>query len=98
MPVEHLEPARLPAVRLAHPAGCRPGGCRCAWASLSGSAARRRQPAWLSDRSAAIQREALIDQIAALDDEFAEGKIDEINYKAKRAKLKEKLVKLMEEE
>ncbi len=44
------------------------------------------------------QREALIDQIAALDDEFADGQIDEINYKAKRAKLKEKLLKLMEEE
>lgn len=49
-------------------------------------------------RSVEIQKEALIDQIAALDDEFAEGKIDEINYKAKRAKLKDKLVKLMEEE
>jgi mono/diheme cytochrome c family protein len=45
----------------------------------------------------AIQKDALIDQIAALDDEFAEGKIDEINYKARRAKLKDKLVKLMEE-
>jgi hypothetical protein len=33
-----------------------------------------------------------------LDDDFAEGQIDEINYKAKRAKLKEKLMKLMEEE
>jgi hypothetical protein len=49
-------------------------------------------------RSVEIQKEALIDQIAALDDEFAEGKIDEINYKAKRAKLKDKLVKLLEEE
>jgi len=46
----------------------------------------------------AVQKDALIDQIAALDDEFAEGKIDEINYKAKRAKLKDKLVKLMDEE
>lgn len=44
----------------------------------------------------AIEKEALIDQIAALDDEFAEGRVDEINYKAKRAKLKEKLVKLLE--
>jgi mono/diheme cytochrome c family protein len=51
-----------------------------------------------SPRSAEIQREVLIDQIAALDDEFAEGKLDEINYKAKRAKLKEKLMKLMDEE
>lgn len=51
-----------------------------------------------SPRSAEIQREVLIDQIAALDDDFAEGKLDEINYKAKRAKLKEKLMKLMEEE
>jgi mono/diheme cytochrome c family protein len=50
------------------------------------------------DRAVAIQKEALIDQIAALDDEFAEGKIDEINYKAKRAKLKDKLVELLEEE
>jgi len=51
-----------------------------------------------AERAVAIQKEALIDQIAALDDEFAEGQIDEINYKAKRAKLKEKLLKLMEEE
>ncbi len=51
-----------------------------------------------AERSAEIEKEALIDQIAALDDEFAEGKIDEINYKAKRAKLKDKLVKLMDEE
>jgi mono/diheme cytochrome c family protein len=51
-----------------------------------------------AERSAAIQQEALIDQIAALDDDFAEGRIDEVNYKAKRAKLKEKLVKLMEDE
>jgi hypothetical protein len=46
----------------------------------------------------AIQKDALIDRIAALDDEFAAGQIDEINYKAKRAKLKDKLIKLMEEE
>ncbi len=51
-----------------------------------------------SPRRAEIQREVLIDQIAALDDEFAEGQVDEINYRAKRAKLKEKLLKLMEEE
>lgn len=57
---------------------------------------QRKQPA--AERNLAIQKEALIDQIAALDDEFAEGKIDEVNYKAKRAKLKDKLVKLMEEE
>jgi len=56
------------------------------------------RPALAPARSAAIQKEALIDQIAALDDEFAEGKLDEVNYKAKRAKLKDKLVKLMEEE
>jgi mono/diheme cytochrome c family protein len=53
---------------------------------------QKKQPAVVS---AAIQKDALIDQIAALDDEFAEGKIDEINYKARRAKLKDKLVKLM---
>ncbi len=40
------------------------------------------------------QRDALIDQIAALDDDFAAGKLDEVNYKAKRAKLKERLLKL----
>ena len=57
---------------------------------------QKKQPA--VERSAAIQKDALIDQIAALDDEFAEGKLDEINYKARRAKLKDKLVKLMEEE
>lgn len=59
---------------------------------------QKKQPAAGAARSAEIQREVLIDQIAALDDEFAEGRIDEINYKAKRAKLKEKLVKLMDEE
>jgi mono/diheme cytochrome c family protein len=53
---------------------------------------QKKQPAVAS---AAIQKEALIDQIAALDDDFAEGQIDEINYKARRAKLKDKLVKLM---
>ncbi len=58
--------------------------------------AQKQQPA--VDRSAAIQKEALIDQIAALDDDFADGKIDEVNYKARRAKLKAQLVKLMEEE
>ena len=56
------------------------------------------QPVVETARSTAIQKEALIDQIAALDDEFAEGKIDEVNYTARRAKLKDKLVKLMEEE
>jgi mono/diheme cytochrome c family protein len=56
---------------------------------------QKRQPV-AADNTAA-QREALIDQIAALDDEFADGQIDEINYKAKRAQLKEKLLKLMEE-
>jgi mono/diheme cytochrome c family protein len=55
---------------------------------------QKKQPA--AERNVAIQKEALIDQIAALDDEFAEGRIDEVNYKAKRAKLKDKLVKLME--
>jgi mono/diheme cytochrome c family protein len=59
---------------------------------------QKKQPAVAPARSLAIQKEALIDQIAALDDEFAEGKIDEVNYKAKRAKLKDKLIKLMEEE
>jgi hypothetical protein len=57
---------------------------------------QKKQPA--VERSLAIQKEALIDQIAALDDDFAEGEIDEINYKAKRSKLKDKLVKLMEDE
>jgi hypothetical protein len=57
----------------------------------------KRQPA-AAGRGLAIQQEALIDQIAALDDEFAEGKIGEVNYKARRVKLKDKLVKLMEEE
>jgi mono/diheme cytochrome c family protein len=57
---------------------------------------QKKQPAVA--RNLAIQKEALIDQIAALDDEFAEGKVDEVNYKARRAKLKDKLVKLMEEE
>lgn len=51
-----------------------------------------------STRSLEVQKEALIDQIAALDDDYAEGRIDEINYKAKRAKLKEKLLKLMDNE
>jgi mono/diheme cytochrome c family protein len=59
---------------------------------------QKKQPAAASPRSAEIQREVLIDQIASLDDDFAEGKLDEINYKAKRAKLKEKLMKLMDEE
>ena len=58
---------------------------------------RQPQPA-TADRGLAIQKEALIDQIAALDDEFAEGKLDEVNYKARRAKLKDKLIKLLEEE
>jgi hypothetical protein len=57
---------------------------------------QKKQP--VAERSLAIQKEALIDQIAALDDEFAEGKIDEVNYKARRAKLMEKLVKLMDQE
>jgi hypothetical protein len=57
---------------------------------------QKKQPS--AERELAIQKEALLDQIAALDDEFAEGKIDEINYKAKRSKLKEKLLKVLEEE
>ena len=59
---------------------------------------QKKQPAVSAARRMEIQKEALIDQIAALDDEFAEGKIDELNYKARRTKLKEKLVKLMSEE
>ncbi len=59
---------------------------------------QRRQPAVATARGLAVQKEALIDQIAALDDDFADGKIDEVNYKAKRAKLKDKLIKLMDEE
>jgi len=59
---------------------------------------KKPQTAAASARSAEIQREVLIDQIASLDDQFAEGKLDEINYKARRATLKEKLMKLMEEE
>ena len=50
------------------------------------------------DHRLELQKEALIDQIAALDDDFAAGQIDEINYKARRAKLKEKLLKVMSEE
>jgi len=42
-----------------------------------------------------MQRDLLIDQIAALDDEFEAGSIDEVNYTAKRARLKERLLKLM---
>ena len=61
-------------------AGHRADRRRAWWAWFSGSAARRRQPT--VDRMA-IQKEASIDQIAALDDEFAEGQVDEINYKAK---------------
>ena len=59
---------------------------------------QKRQPVAATARGLAIEKEALIDQIAALDDDFAEGKIDEVNYKAKRAKLKDKLIKLMAEE
>ncbi len=59
---------------------------------------QRPQPVAAAPRRAEIQREVLIDQIAALDDEFAAGQLDEINYKARRVKLKEKLMKLMEEE
>jgi mono/diheme cytochrome c family protein len=49
-------------------------------------------------RAAASQRDALIDQIAALDDDFEAGLLDEVNYRARRAKLKEKLMKLMSDE
>jgi mono/diheme cytochrome c family protein len=59
---------------------------------------QKRRPAVATARSLSIEKEALIDQIAALDDDFAEGKIDEVNYKARRAKLKDKLIKLMDEE
>jgi mono/diheme cytochrome c family protein len=57
---------------------------------------QKKQPVAVDNTAA--QREGLIDQIAALDDEFADGQIDEINYKAKRAQLKEKLLKLMDDE
>ncbi len=50
------------------------------------------------DQRLEIQKEALIDQIAALDDDFTAGQIDEVSYKAQRAKLKEKLMKVMSEE
>ena len=56
----------------------------------------RSKSAPVGDTSA--QQDALIDQIAALDDEFAAGQIDEVNYKAKRAKLKERLLKIMSTE
>lgn len=59
---------------------------------------RSKSAAAAPDRATAVQREALIDQIAALDDDFELGRIDEVNYKAKRAKLKERLVKMMREE
>ncbi len=59
---------------------------------------QKKRPAVASARSLEIQKEALIDQIAALDDDFAEGKLDEVNYKARRAKMKDKLIKLMDEE
>ena len=42
------------------------------------------------------EREALLDQIAALDDDFEAGQIDKIDYNAKRARLKAKLLKLMQ--
>jgi mono/diheme cytochrome c family protein len=58
---------------------------------------QKKQPA-AAARSPEAQRETLIDQIAALDDEFAAGQIDEVNYKAKRGRLKDKLLKLMDEE
>ncbi len=58
---------------------------------------QRKQPV-ATARSLEIQKDALIDEIAALDDEFAAGKIDEVNYKARRAKMKDKLIKLMNEE
>ncbi len=42
------------------------------------------------------EREALLDQIAALDDDFEAGQIDKIDYNARRARLKAKLLKLMQ--
>ena len=59
---------------------------------------QRKRPAVATARAVSIEKEALIDQIAALDDDFADGQLDEVNYKAKRAKLKDKLIKLMDEE
>jgi hypothetical protein len=41
-------------------------------------------------------REALIDRIAALDDDFEAGQIDQIDYNARRTRLKAKLLKLMQ--
>ncbi len=59
---------------------------------------QKKQAVETVDRRLEIQREALIDQIAALDDDFAAGQLDEVNYKAQRAKLKEKLMKVMSDE
>jgi mono/diheme cytochrome c family protein len=55
---------------------------------------RSREPGMAVD-SPETQRDLLIDQIAALDDDFAAGGLDEANYTAKRARLKERLLKLM---
>ena len=40
-----------------------------------------------------VEREALIDQIAALDDAFAAGEIDDVSYRQKREALKAKLLR-----
>lgn len=49
---------------------------------------RRRQPP--------VSRDWLVDEIAALDDEFESGAIDEKTYRRNRAAMKDKLVKLTE--
>lgn len=97
----NLEPGQTLAVTIAGP------GAAFDWRILAGIALvvvgvvglfvwqrGRSRGASAADDTAA-QRDALMDQIAALDDEFAAGSIDEVNYKAKRVRLKERLLKLM---
>ena len=48
--------------------------------------------------SPAIERDTLLRQIAVLDDAFAQGKIKEVDYSARRAELKEELRELWDDE
>ena len=54
---------------------------------------RRLAPGAIDARA---QQDALLDQIAALDDAFEAGEIDKVDYNARRTRLKARLVKLME--
>ncbi len=56
--------------------------------------ARRRQPTAAATDPRLQQHEALMHEIAALDDAYEEGKIPEEEYKSKRKALKDQLVKL----